>query len=92
MTEEFKECLDMIRPKVSKKHTDLDKRELDALNIVSMHIRRHILKERRVLPIDVSCSSCILSEVNRVYNYITFHEVRDVAEVPVKPKRPRKKR
>lgn len=70
------DSLNAIREKVSIRKNDFNKIELLNLAEVYAEITRKSMGKAKVL--DVGCSSCIASAANIVYNYITFHEPKEI--------------
>lgn len=71
-----KESLNQIREKVAKKEYDFRGKELLHLEEAYHELNLHFFLKKKVL--DKSCSSCIITAVNQLYNYITYHEVEGV--------------
>lgn len=71
-----KESLNQIREKVSKKEYDFRSQELLHLEEAYYELNMAVFKKKKVL--DKSCSSCVITAVNQLYNYITYHEVEAV--------------
>lgn len=72
--------LEAIRTKVEKRQIDYTKTELDCLKAVYDDIQKQIGSKMRL---NTSCSSCVVSGMNIVHNYIKFHEL---PEAPVSAK------
>lgn len=70
------DSLNAIREKVSIRKNDFNKHELLHLAEVYAEITKESMGKAKVL--DVGCSSCIASAANIVYNYITFHEPKEI--------------
>lgn len=70
------DSLNAIREKVSIRKNDFNKHELLHLTEVYAEITEKSMGKAKVL--DVGCSSCIASAANIVYNYITFHEPKEI--------------
>ena len=77
---ESTEELEVIRPKAKRKDVDLNDMEKQCLSVVYEEITKKVQKVKRAT-LNLSCSSCVRSAINLVYNYITYHEEREV-EVP----------
>ena len=70
------DSLNAIREKVSIRKNDFNKHELLNLAEVYAEITQKSMGKSKVL--DMGCSSCIASAANIVYNYITFHEPKEI--------------
>lgn len=70
------DSLNAIREKVSIRKNDFNKHELLHLAEVYAEITQKSMGKAKVL--DTGCSSCIASAANIVYNYITFHEPKEI--------------
>lgn len=77
------DSLNAIREKVSIRKNDFNKIELLNLAEVYAEITSKSMGKAKVL--DVGCSSCISSAANIVYNYITFHEPKEINIEEIKP-------
>lgn len=77
------DSLNAIREKVSIRKNDFNKTELLQLAEVYAEITSKSMGKAKVL--DTGCSSCISSAANIVYNYITFHEPKEINIEQIKP-------
>lgn len=77
------DSLNAIREKVSIRKNDFNKTELLQLAEVYAEITSKSMGKAKVL--DTGCSSCISSAANIVYNYITFHEPKEINIEEIKP-------
>lgn len=77
------DSLNAIREKVSIRKNDFNKIELLNLAEVYAEITSKSMGKAKVL--DTGCSSCIASAANIVYNYITFHEPKEIDIEQIKP-------
>jgi|GEM_PF-5476260 len=71
------DSLNAIRQKVTTRQTDFSKKELLQLEEVYIEIQEKRVGKKNVI-LDKGCSSCISSAANIVFNYITFHEPKEI--------------
>jgi hypothetical protein len=79
------ESLDKIRQKITTRQIDFSKDELLHLEEVYTEIQKQVTGKVKIL--DKGCSSCISSAANIVYNYVMFHEPKEIdieATLPIK--------
>ena len=76
------ESLDAIRSKVESRETDFDKKELLHLNLCWIELQKSYGKQI-VKPLDQSCSSCRVTAMRVIHNYITNEEPKAVVVVEV---------
>ena len=83
------ESLDAIRSKVESRETDFDKKELVHLNLCWIELQKSYGKQI-VKPLDQSCSSCRVTAMRVLHNYITNEEPKaekvEEVETPEEPK------
>jgi hypothetical protein len=77
------ESLNAIREKIAIRKYDFSKVELLHLEAVYAEITKQSMGKMKVL--DKGCSSCIASAANIVYNYITFHEPKEIEVEKILP-------
>tara|TARA_R110000772_G_scaffold123755_14_gene230174 strand:- start:2074 stop:2463 length:390 start_codon:yes stop_codon:yes gene_type:complete len=78
------ESLDAIRSKVESRETDFDNKELVHLNLCWIELQKSYGKQI-VKPLDQSCSSCRVTAMRVIHNYITNEEPQEVVVVEVEP-------
>lgn len=71
------DSLNAIRQKVTTRQTDFNQKELLLLEEVYSEIQSKFVGKKNVI-LDKGCSSCISSAANIVFNYINFHEPRQI--------------
>jgi len=75
------ESLEVVRGKCKSRNVDFKGEELRHLNVVFMELQKSY-GNKFVRPLDQSCSSCIVSAMNAIHNYI----VNEEPKVEEKPK------
>ena len=75
LTEKQKEALEAIRTKVEKQDTSWKNLELENLEMVYSVIVKSATGKEEIL--DKTCAQCITRAVKIVFNYITYHELKE---------------